>query len=321
MRQIEVASVATVIETIGIIGISGYSVAVQAKTLAGLSTVNIIGLGDQAVKESRDRIEAAFDQLNCKFPSEKVIINLAPSDIKKSGTSFDLAMVVALLIETEELIPSEACDLGKTVFLGEVGLTGELFHFSGALPMVAYAKQAGYENVVLPKESMTEASMVKGINLIGLSHVNEVFLWVQGKLKVNDKVFEQIVDTADKHLDFSDVRGHEDMMQYVLVAATGNHNLLMIGPPGCGKSMIAKRISGILPEMSEAEKLELLSIQSIAGLLKSGNTSAVRPFRAPHYNTSSSAIVGGGAQAMSVEISLAHHGVLFLMNCQSFQRK
>jgi magnesium chelatase family protein len=315
--------VATVIKTIGITGISGYAIDVQAKTLAGLSTVNIIGLGDQAVKESRDRIESAFDQLNCKFPSEKIVINLAPSEVKKSGTSFDLAMLVALLIESGELEIAQSTSLKETVFLGELGLTGELFHFSGALPMVAYAAKKGYERVILPKDSLNEASMVTGIELTAFEHVEEVVLWLQGKLKITALQPKPEKKTCEdiQSLDFSDVIGHENMMKYVIAAAAGNHNLIMIGPPGCGKSMIAKRIAGILPELSEKEKLELLSIQSIAGLLKSGKTSNTRPFRSPHYNTSSSAIVGGGVNAMPGEISLAHHGILFLDELPEFPPK
>lgn len=312
---------ATVIKTIGINGICGYTISVQAKTLAGLSTVNIIGLGDQAVKESRDRIEAAFDQIGSKFPSEKVIINLAPSDIKKSGTSYDLAMVIGLLIESGELDKASDLDIQKTIFLGEVGLTGELCHFKGVLPMVAHAAREGFKQIIVPAESVTEVSMVKGVDIIPFSHVEEVVLWLKGK--ISPKAIEPIKRGGeDNHeLDFKDVHGHEEVLRYVLAAAAGNHNLLMIGPPGCGKSMIAKRIAGILPELSETEKLELMSIQSIAGLLKTGQASALRPFRAPHYNTSSSAIVGGGTNAMPGEISLAHHGILFLDELPEFSPK
>lgn len=312
---------ATVIRTIGITGITGYPIAVQAKTLAGMSTVSIIGLGDQAVKESRDRIESAFDQLGCKFPCEKVIINLAPSDIKKSGTSYDLAMVIALLIESGEVEPCDHMELEDTIFLGEIGLTGELCHFSGALPMVVHAAKEGFKRVILPKESLEETSVVKGIELIGLNQVEEVVLWLQGKLVPNSNVVLKSNAIHTESLDFSDVQGHEDILEYILVAAAGNHNLLMIGPPGCGKSMIAKRVGGILPELLEQEKLELMSIQSVAGMLKSREVPDIRPFRAPHYNTSSSAIIGGGAHAMPGEISLAHHGVLFLDELPEFPPK
>lgn len=313
---------ATVTKTIGITGITAYVIDVQAKTLAGLSSVNIIGLGDQAVKEARDRIESSFDQLKCKFPSEKIVINLAPSEVKKSGTSFDLAMLVALLIESDELEVSESMHLDKTIFLGELGLTGQLFHFSGVLPMVAHAVQEGYERVILPKESLNEATMIKGIELIAVENIEEVVLWLKGKLNIISSTKVEVMTCEHAQtVDFSDVIGHENMMKYVIAAAAGNHNLLMIGPPGCGKSMIAKRIASILPALTEKEKIELLSIQSIAGLLKAGKTSNTRPFRSPHYNTSSSAIIGGGAYAMPGEISLAHHGVLFLDELPEFSPK
>ncbi len=311
---------ATVIRSIGITGITGYPIAVQVKVLAGLSIMNIVGLGDQAVKEAKDRIESAFDQLGLEFPKKKIIVNLSPSDTKKSGTYFDLPMLIGLLIETEQLKPAGIL-LDEIVFIGEVGLSGELNHFKGVLPMVIEAKKNGYSSVILPGGSLPEASRVKGIKLLGFEKLIDVIKWIEKRMQYIPRQIDACALVLPSQPDFIDVYGHDHIMKFITAAAAGNHNLLMIGPPGCGKSMIAKRIPSILPELSEEEALEVMTIQSVAGTIGDYKGSLIRPFRSPHYNTSPNAIIGGGANAMPGEISLAHNGVLFLDELPEFSRQ
>jgi len=312
--------VATVVRTVGIEGIEGYPIAVQVNVIGGPAVMNIVGLGDQAVREAKDRIESAFDQLGLKFPKKKIIVNLSPSDIKKSGTYFDLPMLIGLMLESEQLEPIDI-DLDEMVFIGEVGLTGELAHFKGVLPMVIEARRRGYKQVVLPKESLMEASRVDGIELFGFSTLYDVVAWLERRL-----IYEHTLEKVDhmsepSRFDFIDVVGHGHMMKYITAAAAGAHNMLMIGPPGCGKSMIAKRFPSILPDLTKDEAIEVMAIQSVSGTLGEYKGSLTRPFRAPHYNTSPNAIIGGGTYAMPGEISLAHNGVLFLDELPEFSRQ
>ena len=311
---------ATVVKTIGIIGIHGYSIDVQVKVLNGQTVMNIVGLGDQAVNEAKDRIESACDHLGFVFPKKKIIVNLSPSEVKKSGTYFDLPMLIGLLIETEQIEPSGII-MDQTVFLGEVGLNCELNHFHGVLPMAIEAKNKGYKNMVLPLESLYEASRVKGIKLFGFAFLNEAIRWMERRLKYKEPDLCPRKKQSKPSGDYAEVLGQNHMMGYITAAAAGNHNLLMIGPPGCGKSMIAKRFPSILPDLSEEEMLEVMIIQSVAGLLKDSQSLLSRPFRAPHYNTSPNAIIGGGTNAMPGEISLAHNGVLFLDELPEFSRQ
>ncbi|BEP30334.1 YifB family Mg chelatase-like AAA ATPase [Helicovermis profundi] len=311
---------ATIINSIGISGIEGYAVEVQVKILSGITVMNIVGLGDISVKEAKDRIESAFDQINCIFPKKKIIVNLSPSDIKKSGTYYDLPMFIGLLLESEQLVP-RGINLNEVAFLGEISLTGYLNYFSGVLPMVIAAKRCGFKKVVLPKSLIREASNVKGITLIGLDSIEEVIKWIEKRLYYKEIIIKNKENISKNNIDFSDVIGNEEVIKYVTVAAAGNHNILLIGPPGCGKSMIAKRIPTILPSLTEEELLEVMSIHSVSGTLKESEESIQRPFRSPHYNTSVSAIIGGGRNAMPGEISLAHNGVLFLDEFPEFSRK
>lgn len=312
---------ATQIKTIGVNGIEGYIIDVQVKLISGLSTMNIVGLGDVAVKEARDRIESAFEHLKLKFPKKKIVINLAPSDIKKSGTSFDLPMLIGLLIESAVLNEVEI-KVEDYVFIGEIGLTGELQHTRGILPMMVHAKNIGLKNIVLPYKSLEEAKMVKGLNLFAFTNIDDVIKWLEKRLY--HKPTLSIVTPPKKEpnvLDFKDVKGHDLILEFAAIAAAGNHNMLLIGPPGCGKSMIAKRMPTILPPMTEKEKLESMAIQSVSGILGKSNRMGERPFRSPHYNASTSAIIGGGTSALPGEISLAHNGILFLDEFPEYARQ
>ena len=311
---------ATVVRSIGVMGIEGYPIAVQVKLLAGVVTMNIVGLGDQAVKEAKDRIESAFDHLRLEFPKKKIVVNLSPSDIKKSGAYLDLPMLIGLLIESEQLTPTQV-DLDRTIFLGEVGLNGELNHFKGVLPMVIAAQQAGFSTVVLPRDSLPEARRCLGIQYFGFSRLVDALKWLEKRFVYIPDDTSSITHPKPSFVDFAEVAGHQQLLKNILVAAAGAHNLLLIGPPGCGKSMIAKRIPTILPDLTEEEALEVMTIQSVAGLLGQHQGTMVRPFRSPHYNTSPNAIIGGGTNALPGEISLAHNGVLFLDELPEYSRQ
>jgi len=302
---------ATVIQSIGIEGIQGYPIAVQVKLLGGVPVMNIVGLGDQAIKEAKDRIESAFDHLGLTFPKKKIVVNLSPSDIRKRGTYLDLPMLIGLLIESEQLFPA-IDDLDKVIFLGEVGLSGELNHFNGVLPMVIEAKNAGYKKVVVPRASLIEASRCTGIEILGFDLINQVLKWMERRYHYRPEPIPPLPQVEKKGDDYSEVNGHQQLLRFVTAAVAGSHNILLIGPAGCGKSMIAKRIPTIMPDLTEEEALEVMIVQSVAGVLGTDHGTMNRPFRAPHYRVSTNAIIGGGTYAKPGEISLAHNGVLFL---------
>ena len=238
---------ASQIKTIGINGIEGYVIDVQVKLLSGVATMNIVGLGDVAVKEARDRIESAFVHLGLKFPKKKIVVNLSPSDIKKTGTSYDLPMLIGLLLESSQIEPVDV-KFEELIFIGEVGLNGELNHTRGLLPMVVEAKRKGFKQIVLPKLSVQEAELVKDMELYGFNTLEEVVMWLERRLYYKKQIPVKIApDYVRPSLDYQDVKGHDHILEYVAIAAAGNHNMLMVGPPGCGKSMIAKRMPSILP--------------------------------------------------------------------------
>jgi magnesium chelatase family protein len=303
-----------------IFSVDGYLVEVEADTIYGKPSVAIVGLGDTAIKEAKERLQASLNCPEYQFPKMKVVINLAPSDIKKSGSHFDLAMAVSLLLQSEQL---KAENIDKFGFIGELSLNSYLRPCSGILPMAIAAKNAGLENIVVPRENIREASLVKGLNVFGLGTLQDVCSLLAGEAeykKVEDIDLGAFSESA--YVDFSEVQGQDAMIEYIVVAAAGGHNVLMIGSPGCGKSMIAKRIPTILPSLSEEEALETTKIYSVAGLLKErGGLIETRPFRAPHHNASINSLIGGGNNAVPDEISLAHNGVLFLDEITEFNKK
>jgi len=317
---------AVVIKSIGLQGLNGYPVDVEVSVCSGVAVTSIVGLGDAAVKEARDRIEACalirsffiknfirlFSGKLPQVPQKKIIINLSPSEIKKSGTYFDLAMIIGLLIESGQVIP-ESIELDTYIILGEISTTGSLRGFSGALPMLIEAKRRGYTKVIIPKACLAEAALVQGLEIYVFTTLYEVVGYLEKRNHVSPykRVPIKTLSTANV-IDFSDVKGHNEVIPYLTVAAAGNHNLLMVGAPGCGKSMIAKRLPSIMPEMTEDEILEVTSIYSAAGLLHTNTLMNYRPYRSPHYNVSTNALIGGGANAQPGEITLAHRGILFL---------
>lgn len=311
---------ASIVKSFGISGVEGYLVDVEVKAIHGQPMISIVGLGDTAVKEARERVQAAINDSNYTFPQQKIVINLAPSDLKKSGSHFDLPIALGLLLETEQLI------LAKTeefAYVGELSLNAKLRACTGILPMTVAAKESGIKNIIVPIENIKEASLVRGINIFGFDSLVEIVEFLENRREYEEKRIITIDNEEDQYkLDFKEVQGQDALIEYVVVAAAGGHNLLMIGSPGCGKSMIAKRIPTILPSMSDEESLEVTKIYSVAGILREkGGLILDRPFRAPHHNASTNSLIGGGNDATPGEISLAHNGVLFLDEIAEFNKK
>lgn len=298
---------ATVVKSFAIQGIDGYIVDIETKMLEGQPMISIIGLGDLAVKEASDRIQAAIDESGYVFPKKRVIISLAPGDKKKSGSHFDLAMAIGVLQQNNDIAAKNISEYG---FIGELSLDGRLRACQGILPMIIAGQKNGIKKIIVPSENIKEAKLVHGIEIMGFKYLQDVIRYLEGKEILSSMEFEERQSSSDEmnqQLDFSDVKGQNNMIDAVILAAAGGHNMLMIGEPGCGKTMIAQRISTILPEMSESECLEVTKIYSICGLLPNGHTLMKnRPFRAPHHNASLNALIGGGVNAMPGEVSLAH---------------
>ncbi|MCM3602159.1 YifB family Mg chelatase-like AAA ATPase [Robertmurraya korlensis] len=311
---------ASIVYSFALQGIDGQVVEVETDTMVGMSSVSIVGLGDKAVKEARERLEAAMLSSGFVFPVVKVVFNLAPSDMKKTGTHYDLAMAIGLLLRSNQI--PEPKDLNQTAFIGELSLNANIRGSSGVLPMVLKAKEVGIKKILLPVENVQEARLVKGVEIYGCRDLREAVGILGGKVPEKLPLSEIGISGQQSTLDFIDVKGQEIILDYMVIAAAGGHNLLMIGPPGCGKSMIAKRIPTILPEMSEKESLEVTKIYSIASMLhEKGTLITKRPFRAPHHNASTNSLIGGGPFAKPGEISFAHNGVLFLDEIAEFSRK
>ncbi|SES81308.1 magnesium chelatase family protein [Natronincola peptidivorans] len=312
---------ASIVKSFSISGVDGCLVDVETKTIDGLPMISIVGLGDTAVKEARERVESALNDGNYEFPQMKVVINLAPSDLKKSGSHFDLPIALGLLMETGQLKTKKIEAYGC---IGELSLNARLRSCTGVLPMTIAAKEAGITNIIVPKDNVKEASLVKGIRVYGFDTLKEVVEFLEDKKEYmgNQEEMVTVSEVDPYRVDFKEVQGQEAMIEYIVIAAAGGHNLLMVGTPGCGKSMIAKRIPTILPSMTEEEALEVTKIYSVAGLLRGrGHLIKDRPFRAPHHNASTNSLIGGGNNATPGEISLAHNGVLFLDEIAEFGKK
>ena len=312
---------ATVVKSFAIQGIDGYPIDIETKTMEGQPMITIIGLGDLAVKEAAERIQSSIDESGYVFPKKRVIISLAPSDKRKSGSHFDLAMAIGVLQQNEDIAVKNVSEYG---FIGELSLDGRLRACRGILPMIIAAQKTGIKKLIVPSENLNEAKLVHGIEIVGLNNLNEVIQYLEGKNIICDSVHVNGMEermNMEQSLDFADVKGQNELIDAVTLAAAGGHNMLMIGEPGCGKTMIAQRIPTILPQMTEEECLEVTKIYSISGLLPNGHALMKhRPFRAPHHNASLNALIGGGVNAMPGEVSLAHNGVLFLDELAEFSR-
>lgn len=287
------------------------------------TTMTLTGLGDEAVRESQSRIRTAFSYNNYKFPHKSIIINLSPANIRKEGSGFDLPIAISILA-ADEAMPMD--HLNEYMLMGELGLDGRLKPIKGALPIAILARKEKYKGLIVPKENECEAAVVNNLDVYGMETLSEVVQFLSDQRDAEPLVFDTrkvfYDQQYDYEFDFSDVRGQETVKRALEIAAAGGHNLIMVGPPGSGKSMMAKRLPGILPPLSLAESLETTQIHSVAGKL-GPNVSLVsqRPFRAPHHTISQVALCGGGTNPAPGEISLAHNGVLFADELPEFSKQ
>ncbi|HAH08121.1 MAG TPA: hypothetical protein DCM05_16615 [Elusimicrobia bacterium] len=299
-------------------GIDGFLVAVELDLTNGLPCVNTVGLPDSSVREARERVVSAVRNSGFEFPCRRVTVNLAPAELRKGGTQFDLPIALGTLIASEQVLPDTPSE--GLCFLGELALDGSVRPVSGVLAMASSARARGLRGVVVPRANLGEASAVPGLEAYGVSSLKEAAEVLRG---LREKSVEESVPESvqQEEFDLSEVRGQALARRALEIAAAGGHSLLMSGPPGCGKSMLARRLIGVLPPLTQEESLEVTRVYSVCGLLPAGaGLLRKRPFRAPHHTATATALIGGGGNARPGEVTLAHRGVLFLDEFPEFGR-
>ena len=302
-------------------GIHATTITIEVDVTAGIKFF-LVGLPDNAVKESEQRIRASLQNNGYRIPGKKIIINMAPADIRKEGSAYDLPLAIGILAASGQMKSNKISDY---IIMGELSLDGGLQHIKGALPIAVKAREEGFKGIILPKENAREAAIVSDIEVLGVDNIKQLIDFFNGDIEIKktelDTRAEFYAALNNNIPDFSDVKGQENIKRALEIAAAGGHNVIMIGPPGAGKTMLAKRMSGILPPLSLQEALETTKIHSVAGNMTANDTLITsRPFRSPHHTISDVALVGGGTNPQPGEISLAHNGVLFLDELPEFKR-
>ena len=301
-----------------IVGLEGAIVEVEADISPGLPSFTIVGLPDAAVQEARERVRAAIRNSGCTFPMKRIVVNLAPANLKKVGPAYDLPIAVGILLSSEQV----SADVSQTLILGELSLDGSLRHTNGILPMVALAHEQGYSTVIIPEADAREASLIEEAKIIPVSSLPQLVSYLRGEIPAPEYKPEEVTEYSpptDSITDLAYIKGQEHVKRALEVAAAGGHNVVMMGPPGSGKTLLARSLPTILPTMTNEEALEVTKIYSVSGLLPP-DTPLVRhrPFRSPHYTISNAGLVGGGHWPKPGEISLSHRGVLFLDELPEF---
>ena len=300
------------VKTAAVVGLEGHLVDVEVDISSGLPAMTIVGLPDVAVQEAKERVRAAIRNSGYTFPMKRIVVNLAPADLKKAGPSYDLPIAVGILLSSEQV----TADGSQTLFLGELSLDGSLRHTHGILPMVALAKNKNIASVIVPEVDAREASLIEGAEIIPVASLSQLVGYLRGEIPAPKYQPEEVPEHPPPFAlatDLADIKGQEHVKRALEVAAAGGHNIIMCGPPGSGKTLLARSLPSILPPMTNEEALEVTKIYSVSGLLPL-DTALVRqrPFRAPHYTISNAGLVGGGHWPKPGEISLSHRGVLFL---------